>query len=154
MPNLWSFDRRGRWRSREWRRWVTQLPCSCGRADCSNCGPGMAWPVEPAHLRYGSATGLGMKPDDFLTYPLGAGQHRSFHNGGQPTQADQFAWVIETWRRAHQEGVLLVAERVGPLFATASEDVDRSWNWRIQTTARLWRRAFACGALQLKGTRL
>lgn len=102
-----EFDKAGRWRSREWRAFVRSLPCSCGDPRCSNCRPwlGRPSPVIAAHLRT-SATGLGIKPDDFLTYPLSDQIHKVYHNGGQPGPEWQLERVAETLREGLRRGVL------------------------------------------------
>lgn len=105
----WTMDRRGRWRSKEWLDFVRSLPCSCRDPRCPNChtlangrGPVV---VVAAHLRLGARTGMGAKPDDFLTYPLSDWIHREYHNGGQQSVEWQMERVVQAWRAAWSRGM-------------------------------------------------
>ncbi len=55
-----------RWRSPAHTSWVRGFAC---------CVCGSMTNIEAAHVRLGSNTGLGQKPDDWRTVPLCAGPH-------------------------------------------------------------------------------
>lgn len=55
-----------RWRSPAHTTWVRGFAC---------CVCGSMTNIEAAHVRLGSNTGLGQKPDDWRTVPLCAGPH-------------------------------------------------------------------------------
>lgn len=150
---IWFFDAAGRWRSDIWKRWVASRPCICRQPECRTCQSGRWRPSEVALLRHPSIWN-GVRPDDILSYPLEGDQLRRYQVDGPPPVELQWRWIIETWRQAHQLGVLVIAPRTG-LMVTMSQAVERSWDWRIETTAQLWRRAFAAGrvALCLNGCR-
>lgn len=66
-------------------RWRSPAHCNHVRSHgCSipNC---TATPIEIAHVRRGSGTGLGQRPDDFRTVSLCAEHHRRQHNMGEAT---------------------------------------------------------------------
>lgn len=106
-----NFDRAGRWRSDEWKAFVRRLQCRCEDPRCPSCGmregsgPGG---VIAAHLR--SNAGMGIKPDDFLVYPLTNSIHTTFHNKEQPGVELQLQWVTHALRAGFQAGVLQVNE--------------------------------------------
>lgn len=49
---------------------------------CANCG--ISKPVEAAHIRYGSNSGIGIKPSDDRTIPLCTVCHFKQHTIGEP----------------------------------------------------------------------
>jgi hypothetical protein len=49
---------------------------------------------------------MGLKPDDFLVYPLDDVTHQRWHAGGQPPFETQARWVASVWRRAAVLGVI------------------------------------------------
>lgn len=102
-----SFDRAARWRASAWRAFVRSLPCSCRDPRCRNCNPWKGAPtrVVAAHFRT-TSTGLSLKPDDFLIYPLSDQIHRVYHDGGQPGIEWQVERVAETLREGFRRGVL------------------------------------------------
>lgn len=96
---------KGRWRSSAWREFVRSLPCSCADPRCGNCnGSGNYSPVIAAHLR--NMSGMGGKPDDFLTYPLSDHIHKAFHSEGQPGVGWQLEQVTRALRAGLEKGVL------------------------------------------------
>lgn len=74
--------RETRWRSDAHRDWIRRFACA-------NCGERAN--VEPAHVRFGSHTGMGQKPDDWRCVPLcghqegKAGCHARQHAIGEQT---------------------------------------------------------------------
>lgn len=65
-------------------RWRSQAHCSFVRSHaCSNCEGTYA--IEVAHIRLGSGTGMGQKPDDWRTVSLCEACHRTQHNWGEET---------------------------------------------------------------------
>lgn len=68
-------------------RWRSQAHCGFIRGfACAVCGSMTA--IEVAHVRLGSGTGLGQKPDDFRTVPLCGGIdgcHTRQHRIGEAT---------------------------------------------------------------------
>jgi len=107
-----GIDKFGLWRSRRWLEFVRSLPCSCRRHDCPNCSRhalGEPTPVVAAHLRSHGA--MGVKPDDFLVYPLADAMHRRFHDTGQPSVEWQLDRVTEALRAGFDAGVLRCVEQ-------------------------------------------
>lgn len=104
-------DKFGRWRSPAWLEFVRSLVCRCGDPRCPTCSPwsatGSSRRVVAAHLRAGWS-GVGVKPDDFLAYPLTDEVHRAFHGGGQPGAEWQLERVAESLRAGFARGVLVV----------------------------------------------
>jgi hypothetical protein len=61
-------------------RWRSQAHLSFVRSHaCSNCGSMAA--IEAAHVRLGSHTGIGQKPDDFRAVSLCRDCHQRQHTG-------------------------------------------------------------------------
>ena len=61
-------------------RWRSQAHLSFVRKHaCSNCGSMSG--IEAAHVRLGSHTGMGQKPDDFRAVSLCRDCHRAQHTG-------------------------------------------------------------------------
>jgi hypothetical protein len=58
---------------------------------------------------------MGVKPDDFYTYPLTWSAHHDFHQRGQPTHDQQAVWVGKAWRLAVRRRLLVGA--TGELFS-------------------------------------
>lgn len=56
--------------------WIKTLPC---------CVWNRPAPSDPAHIRKGSYSGVGQKPDDFLVVPLCHELHHLQHNIGEVT---------------------------------------------------------------------
>lgn len=65
-------------------RWRSQAHCSFVRSHaCSNCGTMTA--IEAAHVRFGSHTGMGQKPDDWRVVSLCKDCHTRQHMVGEQT---------------------------------------------------------------------
>ena len=65
-------------------RWRSQAHCNFVRSHaCSNCGGTAA--IEVAHVRLGSGTGVGQKPDDFRAVSLCRDCHSQQHRIGEAT---------------------------------------------------------------------
>lgn len=65
-------------------RWRSQAHCNFVRSHaCSACGSTAA--IEVAHVRLGSHTGLGQKPDDWRTVSLCHECHTQQHRVGEAT---------------------------------------------------------------------
>lgn len=65
-------------------RWRSQSHCNFVRSRvCSNCGETAG--IEVAHVRLGSGTGAGQKPDDWRTVSLRRDCHRKQHEVGERT---------------------------------------------------------------------
>ena len=63
-------------------RWRSQAHCSFVRSHaCSKCGA--VAPIEAAHVRLGSHTGMGQKPDDWRTVSLCRDCHTRQHMIGE-----------------------------------------------------------------------
>jgi hypothetical protein len=67
------FPKHNRIRDRAWLDEVRDQPCIVTGAT----------PCEPAHIRYGLAGGMGLKPDDNLVVPLVPELHRLQHEIGE-----------------------------------------------------------------------
>jgi hypothetical protein len=92
---LEGFDRFGRWRSAQWRRFIRTLPCSCRDPRCPNCDPAKgSTAVVAAHL----------------CYPLSDHIHRVWHDTGQPSVELQLELVTIALRAGLSAGVLQIAE--------------------------------------------
>ena len=95
--------RESRWRSQAHTKHVRSFACA-------NCGSSTN--VEAAHLRMGSGTGMGQKPDDWLTTPLCAGPfsnidgqlgcHNVQHSIGEPN-----FWTKYQERKGHTVHLLI-----------------------------------------------
>jgi hypothetical protein len=99
-----------RWRSPGYLAYVRSLGCRCQDPRCPNCQHerGLARvPVQAAHLRM-TGCGMGVKPDDFMVYPLSAAMHELFHRKGHPGDAWQMDRVIWTWREAFRDGIFCI----------------------------------------------
>jgi hypothetical protein len=84
--------REGRFRSQRHRAWVRDHACVV----CDSEGP-----IECAHVRLGSHTGMGQKPDDWRCVPLCGGPegcHQKQHTMGEET----------FWRKAKKEPQLFI----------------------------------------------
>lgn len=88
--------RKGRWVSRRWLDFVREQPCVVSGLEGET--------IQAAHFRY-PGCGMGVKPSDFMTYPLAAGVHDMFHRMGQPAHETQLNWVKATIRRAGALGL-------------------------------------------------
>jgi hypothetical protein len=65
-------------------RWRSQAHLSFVRKHaCANCGSMTA--IEAAHVRFGSGTGIGQKPDDYFAVSLCRDCHRKQHEVGEQT---------------------------------------------------------------------
>lgn len=69
-------------------RWRSQAHCSHIRShECVACGCAERGQIEVAHVRLGSHTGLGQRPDDWRAVPLCKSCHRESasaqHNVGE-----------------------------------------------------------------------
>jgi hypothetical protein len=65
-------------------RWRSIAHCNFVRSHaCSACGDTAG--IQVAHVRIGSGTGLGQKPDDWLTVSLCGDCHRAQHSEGEKT---------------------------------------------------------------------
>lgn len=95
--------RRGRrresaWRSPQYLRWVSSLPCvMCGRA------------ADDAHhlIGIGGQGGAGTKAPDYLTMPVCREHHNEIHRRPE-LWPEQPGWIRATLRRAEREGVIQV----------------------------------------------
>ena len=76
-------------------RWRSPAHCSHVRSfACANCGSTVN--VECAHLRMGTNTGMGQKPDDWNSTPLCGGPsgcHTRQHMVGEPSFWDSYAFA-------------------------------------------------------------
>lgn len=106
---VWTF-KSGRWRSKAWLEWVRTLPCQCEDPRCPLCTRTCNDRIVAAHLRYGPQVGMGIKPDDFLVYPLSNTIHEVFHREGQQSFGWQMERVIWVWREAIRQGILVVED--------------------------------------------
>ena len=79
--------RESRWRSPAHLAWIRGFQCSMPECD------GM--PIEAAHVRLGSGTGMGQKPDDWRAIPLCRNCHSSQHSGGEETFWVRYAALTE-----------------------------------------------------------
>lgn len=147
----WTFDKLGRWRSPEFRRWVRTLPCSCGEQRCPRCTPwtlppgAAGWPVVCAHWRFGAAVGVGAKPDDLLVHPVADAVHARWHATGHPSPELQAAAVSSTLELALRRRVL-VARGPLPELPLPTRPV------QVEHELRRWRECFAAGVLELADT--
>jgi transposase len=92
-------------------RWRSQAHLSFVRKHaCSNCGSMCA--IEAAHVRLGSHTGMGQKPDDFRAVSLCKECHQRQHTGeetfwkGRDVEALIRAFVQASPRRREIEDVM------------------------------------------------
>ena len=65
-------------------RWRSAAHCNFVRGHACCCCGSMA-AIEVAHVRFGSGTGMGQKPDDFLTVSLCRDCHAKQHRVGEQT---------------------------------------------------------------------
>jgi hypothetical protein len=83
-------------------RWRSQAHCNFVRSHAC-CGCGSTAAIEVAHVRLGSHTGLGQKPDDWRTVSLCHECHLQQHRVGEATfwatRADP-ATLIEAFCKA------------------------------------------------------
>ena len=94
-----------RWRNKKRLAFVRSLRCRCRDPRCPPCSGTGSDRIVAAHLR--SMSGAGIKPHDFVTYPLSQTIHTLFHNHGQNAVSWQLARVEEVWAEAFDRGVLL-----------------------------------------------
>ena len=92
--------------------------------------------------------GIGVKPDDFVVYPLEWGEHERFHALGQPDQEKQARWVAAVWFRAARIGLVQVRT---PGAFMALETLTRAPQWRgaalYDAAVGMVRSALLCGHL-------
>ena len=110
----WTRDAQGRFRSPDYLAWIRSLRCSCGGVLCGSCNSkNSTLPrgrIIAAHVRYGAAVGMGVKPDDFCVIPLDALVHQRFHDHGHPDLKWQVERLIQTWRMGFECHVLELSD--------------------------------------------
>ena len=96
-----SIPKNKRWDSKEYRKFVAELPCvSCHIKDGT---------IVPHHLKgRGSPVsgGMGYKASDLFTMPLCFECHASMHNGDVDLLEAQLYFIVLTQDKALQAGVL------------------------------------------------
>jgi hypothetical protein len=75
--------RESRWRSQAHLKWIRGFHCAWPGCD--------RLPIEAAHIRIGSGTGMGQKPDDWMAVPLCRECHSMQHTIGEGTFWLQYA---------------------------------------------------------------
>ncbi len=139
----WSTDKVRRWRSKQWRDFVRELPSVL---------PEGFGPIVAAHFRY-KGCGVSTKPADCLVYPLSDGNHKDLHTKGQESDWRQWEWVTSTMVAGLDQGIL-VATHLSEAWIRGlrTSAFDRTFclsTPNIEGVAAEWARLFVDRSLRL-----
>lgn len=95
--------REQRWRSQAHTTWVRGFAC---------CVCGSMTNIEAAHVRLGSNTGMGQKPDDWRTVPLCAGLHSDIDDQLGCHNRQHITGEATFWRTAQIDPEALIKELI------------------------------------------